>query len=362
MIEPSLRATLNRIRKDYGIIPTIKEIFDMWNQPHRYYHNVDNHLVPMLNSIISGYVFNDVEDNGKKIQPNTDNFSQLIIATLFHDIIYDPKSDTNESDSVDFMLQNVKETSQFFGIANLIMATKNHEISNDERLEDYYELHRTFIGLDLEILTSDFNGLLEWEKQIQKEYEFVNWKTYKEKRIEILSNLIKKSKSLPIDININGLKNLISYIENHNTNIAIYPGSFNPFHKGHLDILNKAEKIFDKVIIAKGRNDSKNVDEIEFEDGLYDLKQLFPSNEIIAYEGLLTDLIETQEGNITLIRGLRNGYDLDAENTLMAYMKDLLPSLQIIYLPCDNKYQHISSSAIRKLRKYGSDKIEKYLP
>jgi len=353
MLKPSLRAYINNIIKEWGIKISIKEICDMWNKPHRYYHTVKNHLEPMLLEIV---------DRLNRESINYEIFQKLIIAALFHDIIYNPKSETNEDDSVSFLMNNVETPSKFVEIINLIIATKNHKANSNKELDEYYALHNMFIGIDLQILRFDFTRLLKWEKQIQKEYEFVNWKTYKEKRIEILRNFIDNRNDLPISINYEGLLNLINYIETQEPKIAIYAGSFNPFHIGHLNVLEKAEKIFDKVIIAKGKNDSKKIDEIEFANELQNLKELFPYKEVITYEGLLTDLIDAQEGNITLVRGLRNGYDLVAENTLMSFMKDLLPGLQVIYLPCDKKHEHISSSSIRSLRKYGLDKVEKYLP
>ena len=155
---------------------------------------------------------------------------------------------------------------------------------------------------------------------------------------------------------------LIDIINSQNPKIAIYAGSFNPFHIGHLDILKKAEQIFDKVIIAKGINKKKNIDRetwnLEFEN----LINLFPKNEIIEYNGLLTDLIKDKYPDITLIRGLRNGYDLEAENTLTTFMKDMYPNLKIVYINSDKQFEHISSSAIREIKTYNIDLIKKYLP
>jgi len=165
-----------------------------------------------------------------------------------------------------------------------------------------------------------------------------------------------------ITVNKKALKNLIYILENKEPSIAIYAGSFDPFHLGHLDIVKKGETLFDKIIIAKGRNDSKNIDENKFEQEFKNLIKLFSHKEIISYSGLLTDVLRAQEGKITLVRGLRNGYDLEAENTLITYMKDMYPELRVVYLPCDKQYEHISSSAIRSLKKYGDDVISKYLP
>ena len=86
--------------------------------------------------------------------------------------------------------------------------------------------------------------------------------------------------------------------------IGVYAGSFNPFHKGHYNILCKAEKIFDKVIIARGINPEKN-------NVLVPLPKILDDRPVLSYNGLLTDFMTSlEEENVTLIRGLRNSVDL----------------------------------------------------
>lgn len=137
--------------------------------------------------------------------------------------------------------------------------------------------------------------------------------------------------------------------------IGLYVGSFNPFHKGHYNILLKAEKIFDKVIIARGTNPEK------MGNGLLTSKFL-TDRTFMSYDGLLTDFIKTLEyDNITLIRGLRNATDLQYEMTQYRYLQDLMPEIQVVSIFCDKEFEHISSSGIRILRQFGEDKVENYL-
>jgi pantetheine-phosphate adenylyltransferase len=137
--------------------------------------------------------------------------------------------------------------------------------------------------------------------------------------------------------------------------VGIYPGSFNPFHHGHLNILEKAEKIFDKVILARGINpEKKNV--------ITPLPNSIANRTWMNYDGLLTDFIKgLPYDNITVIRGLRNNVDLQYELNQYRYFQDLMPDIQLISIFCDKEYEHISSSAIRLLTQYGEDKVEKYL-
>lgn len=140
--------------------------------------------------------------------------------------------------------------------------------------------------------------------------------------------------------------------------IAIYPGSFNPFHKGHYNILLKAEKMFDKVIIAKGVNPEKPPNHT-------DLPKLVSDRPLVIHNALLTDCITSVQKTYnvipTVIRGLRNSVDLQYEMNQYRYLQDLMPDIQMVSIFCDKEFEHISSSGIRLLAGYGLDKVQKYL-
>lgn len=140
--------------------------------------------------------------------------------------------------------------------------------------------------------------------------------------------------------------------------IAIYPGSFNPFHRGHYNILLKAEAIFDKVIIARGVNPEKS-------NPTAPLPELIKDRTIVRYNGLLTDCIEAVAkeygSNPTVIRGLRNSVDLQYEMNQYRYLQDLKPDIKMVSIFCDKEFEHISSSGIRLLSKYGDEKVKNYL-
>ena len=145
--------------------------------------------------------------------------------------------------------------------------------------------------------------------------------------------------------------------------IAIYPGSFNPFHRGHFNILLKAEAIFDKVIIARGVNPEKaagNPNHFSWE-----LPEAIGDRTVVLYNGLLTDCIESVAAeygsNPTVIRGLRNSVDLQYEMNQYRYLQDLKPDIKMVSIFCDKEFEHISSSGIRMLSKYGEEKIKNYL-
>ncbi len=132
--------------------------------------------------------------------------------------------------------------------------------------------------------------------------------------------------------------------------IGLFVGSFNPWHQGHQEILNKAEKIFDKIIIAQGYNPEKEVPSYQGLDG-------FGDNIIYdQFTGLLVDYIDSLKlNNLTptaLIKGLRNAQDLEYETCMQYTNEDLGLDLPVFYVICDRKLRHVSSSQIRSLEKF----------
>ena len=152
--------------------------------------------------------------------------------------------------------------------------------------------------------------------------------------------------------------------------IAIYPGSFNPFHVGHLNIVEQAERIFGKgnVIICFGVNPDK-VDPSKREDYIKSVGdkclelETKLGRQVEVYKGFLHDFIcelEEEGNNVVVIRGLRNGDDLDYEVNQMRFINDYKKDVNVVYVTCDKEFEHISSSAIRKISDFGGD-VSQYL-
>jgi len=300
----------------------------MWDQPHRHYHNTD-HLFSILNKIKS-----DTEGI-------IDEEESMILSTaaLFHDVIYDPTSDRNEEESIQYYKNMVGNINVDHRIVNIILSTKF-------RKEPAERLTQIFWNYDNSILKSDISDLMEYEKKIRKEFQFVDYTEYKRGRIIFLKSCIGKFD------NDDNLKFLINYIDNYKLKVAFYPGSFNPLHIGHMNVIEKAEKIFDKIIVGVGINPEKDNDLLGKE--IETLKNSLNNRQVLDYQGLTTDIIDQIENEgdveITLIRGIRNSTDLNYENDQLKFMEEIKgSSVKVIYLPCDEKYNHISSSKIRKL-------------
>lgn len=146
--------------------------------------------------------------------------------------------------------------------------------------------------------------------------------------------------------------------------IGIYAGSFKPFTVGHADILRQALQTFDEVIVAIGKNPEK-VDANEYP---------FPANNPILgkahvayYDGLLSDFLNKVDtdgdgdNDIYLIRGLRNGADLQYEQNQIQFLKEMYAGLRVVFFICDKKFEHVSSTAIRALKKVSEKEYLKYV-
>jgi pantetheine-phosphate adenylyltransferase len=139
-------------------------------------------------------------------------------------------------------------------------------------------------------------------------------------------------------------------------NIAIYPGTFDPVTNGHLDIIKRAKKIFDKVIIAVAVSKDKNpmfpIDKrVEFiKESINDICGI----EVESFDSLLVDFAH-EKGVKTIIRGLRAVSDFEYE-LQMGYANNFLDrEIDTIYLMPSLKYAFISSSVVRAILKHGGD-------
>ena len=151
--------------------------------------------------------------------------------------------------------------------------------------------------------------------------------------------------------------------------IAIFCGSFSPFHIGHLNIVEKAEDIFGKgnVIIAFGVNPDKIDSEKranyvkEVAEKCYQLQTKI-GRQVEVQKGFLHDFVtelENEGNNVVVVRGLRNGDDLDYEVNQLRFINDFKKGVKTTFIVCDKEYEHISSSAIRKLKEFGGDEVIK---
>ena len=138
--------------------------------------------------------------------------------------------------------------------------------------------------------------------------------------------------------------------------IAVYPGSFDPITNGHLDILKRGTKIFDKVIVAILVNvDKKGLFSIEERKELI-LKATkdIEGIEVIDFDGLLVDLLKEKEINV-ILKGLRNSIDFEYENTMDKINKKLNKDVETIFMISESEKSYISSSAVKQICRFGGE-------
>ena len=145
--------------------------------------------------------------------------------------------------------------------------------------------------------------------------------------------------------------------------LAIYAGSFNPFHIGHLNIVEKAEKVFGEgnVLIAMGVNPEKAKSEDLLSRSVEIANKTGRTVEV--YTTFLHELVEKKESEgykVVLVRGLRNGDDLAYEDNQLKFINDFKKNIDVVFFRCDEQFAHISSSAIRNLQSFRSGSGDKY--
>lgn len=137
---------------------------------------------------------------------------------------------------------------------------------------------------------------------------------------------------------------------------ALFPGSFDPFTAGHLNILNRALTMFDEVIIAVGVNQDKR--------GFFTMDQRMDiirqatkgmdNVSVIKYDGLTVDVCR-DAGVKHIVRGVRNMLDFETERSVADANRRLAPEIETIIIPTAQEFAHISSSAVRDILKHNGD-------
>ncbi|MBO5529355.1 MAG: pantetheine-phosphate adenylyltransferase [Bacilli bacterium] len=139
-------------------------------------------------------------------------------------------------------------------------------------------------------------------------------------------------------------------------NKAIYPGSFDPFTNGHLDILNRACKVFDEVIVLVAINPAKKT-VFTVQERVDILKKILkdkPNVRVDSYEGLTVDYAK-QEGVKHIIRGLRAVTDFEYEFQLASANRFANPEIDMVFFMASVENSFVSSSVVNELRKNGAD-------
>ena len=138
--------------------------------------------------------------------------------------------------------------------------------------------------------------------------------------------------------------------------LAVYPGSFDPITNGHLDIIERASRIYDKVIVGVLNNASKTplFTAEERREQISGVISGFDNVEVDVFDGLLVDFVKSKRASV-IVKGLRTVADFEYEFQMALLNKALNPEYETVFLMTDSKYSYISSSMVKELAGFNGD-------
>lgn len=138
--------------------------------------------------------------------------------------------------------------------------------------------------------------------------------------------------------------------------IAVYPGSFDPITNGHLDIIRRAARLYDRVVVGVLNNSGKNpvFTPEERVDMIKSVTEDLNNVEVDCFTGLLVDFVKEKSASV-IIKGLRTVTDFEYEFQMALLNKALNPEYETMFMMTDSKYSYISSSMVKELAGFKGD-------
>jgi pantetheine-phosphate adenylyltransferase len=137
---------------------------------------------------------------------------------------------------------------------------------------------------------------------------------------------------------------------------AVYPGTFDPMTLGHEDLIRRASRLFERLIVAVAAGHHKrtlfNVDERL--DIATELAAKYPNVEVVAFRGLLRDFVVERNGKV-VVRGLRAVSDFEYEFQMAGMNRQLMPDVETVFLTPGDHYQFVSGTFVREIATLGGD-------
>lgn len=145
--------------------------------------------------------------------------------------------------------------------------------------------------------------------------------------------------------------------------IAVYPGSFDPITCGHLDLIERATKIFDQLIVAVLVNSSKSplFSVEERKELIIEATRKFPHVQVDSFDGLLVDYIHKQKAHV-ILRGLRAISDFEYELQVASINRNLSKEVETLFLMSNNKHSFISSAMVKEVARYSVEGVKELVP
>lgn len=148
------------------------------------------------------------------------------------------------------------------------------------------------------------------------------------------------------------------------TNIAVYPGSFDPITNGHIDLVERTLRVFDRVIMAIAINPAKDSSLFSTEERVEMIREVYKDLgkrvQVDSFEGLLVDYAE-RVGAQVIIRGLRAISDFEYEFQMAMMNRELKPNIETLFMMTGESYFYISSRLVKEVVSLGGD-VSAFVP
>ncbi|MGD9869849.1 MAG: pantetheine-phosphate adenylyltransferase [Thauera sp.] len=138
--------------------------------------------------------------------------------------------------------------------------------------------------------------------------------------------------------------------------VAVYPGTFDPFTRGHEDLVRRASELFDHVIVAVARSNSKNpIFALEERvDIAREAVAGFPNVEVVGFDSLLMNFLKEHDARV-ILRGLRAVSDFEYEFQMAGMNRKLYPDVETVFLTPGEEFMFISATMVREIARLGGD-------
>jgi len=138
--------------------------------------------------------------------------------------------------------------------------------------------------------------------------------------------------------------------------IAVYPGTFDPMTLGHEDLMRRASRLFDKLLLAVAAGHHKRTmftiaERIEMAT---EIAQPYPNVEVVAFRGLLRNFV-VENGGMVVVRGLRAVSDFEYEFQMAGMNRQLMPDVETLFMTPSDQYQFVSATFVREIAMLGGD-------
>jgi cytidyltransferase-like protein len=353
------------------------DVLRSYSEPWRHFHTI-KHVENILLRI-RAYVDDPAQhETGETAAENINRTRAYLFAAVFHDIVYEPWCTVpgkNEAESILVLyrhLEHIESAEVLQMAADLIRATGNLSYDGGDEFTNRFLLWDRAWILQARTVTD----LIRNGHRIWQEYSFHPYHDFVDGHMDIVSKVYWNSRVSVDDVYVDKetIEAYGQYLQNRRPRLALYPGSFNPYHIGHSYIAAQAQAMFDKVVIATGVNPSKlpmyNAWGIITPERVGRGKSSWvPRNllmddksnqnyEHVEFAGMLSDLVRdfTDLGyDVVVVKGIRNAADLESEMVQAEFTRADNPEVKYAYIPCPAALAHISSSAIRTLKQFSKN-------